>query len=312
MVPGDTWRIREMRLAYHVLDVFTDRRFGGNPLAVVLEADALDTVRMQTIAREFNLSETVFVCKPQNAAHTARVRIFTPAIEMPFAGHPTVGTAALLAQLKAPEPGGNGDALVVLEEGVGPVRIGVRMRAGAAPFAEFDAPKLPEESGTLPAADRLAAALGLIPAEIGFENHRPLRIAAGNSFAFVPISSLDAMAKAHVAPAHWSAAFHGGLGAFLYCRQTVHTTSAFHARMFAPEHGVPEDPATGSAAVGFAGVIHRFDDIPDGLHKRTVEQGYEMGRPSQIELSLEVERGKLAGVRIGGHAVRVAEGMIEA
>jgi trans-2,3-dihydro-3-hydroxyanthranilate isomerase len=312
MVPGDTWRIREMRLAYHVLDVFTDRRFGGNPLAVVLEADALDTVRMQTIAREFNLSETVFVCKPQNAAHTARVRIFTPAIEMPFAGHPTVGTAALLAQLKAPEPGGNGDALVVLEEGVGPVRIGVRMRAGVAPFAEFDAPKLPEESGTLPAADRLAAALGLIPAEIGFENHRPLRIAAGNSFAFVPISSLDAMAKAHVAPAHWSAAFHGGLGAFLYCRQTVHTTSAFHARMFAPEHGVPEDPATGSAAVGFAGVIHRFDDIPDGLHKRTVEQGYEMGRPSQIELSLEVERGKLAGVRIGGHAVRVAEGMIEA
>ena len=301
-----------MRLAYHVLDVFTDRRFGGNPLAVVLEADALDTVRMQTIAREFNLSETVFVCKPQNAAHTARVRIFTPAIEMPFAGHPTVGTAALLAQLKAPEPGGNGDALVVLEEGGGPVRIGVRMRAGAAPFAEFDAPKLPEESGTLPAADRLAAALGLIPAEIGFENHRPLRIAAGNSFAFVPISTLDAMAKAHVAPAHWSAAFHGGLGAFLYCRQTVHTTSAFHARMFAPEHGVPEDPATGSAAVGFAGVIHRFDDIPDGLHKRTVEQGYEMGRPSQIVLSLEVERGKLAGVRIGGHAVRVAEGMIEA
>jgi trans-2,3-dihydro-3-hydroxyanthranilate isomerase len=350
MVPGDTWRIREMRLAYHVLDVFTDRRFGGNPLAVVLEADALDTVRMQTIAREFNLSETVFVCKPQNAAHTARVRIFTPAIEMPFAGHPTVGTAALLAQLKAPEPGGNGDALVVLEEGVGPVRIGVRMRAGVAPFAEFDAPsargqgdalvvleevigivrvgvrlragvapyaefdapKLPEDVGAAPPADELAAALGLIPAEIGFENHRPLRIAAGNSFAFVPISSLDAMAKAHVAPAHWSAAFHGGLGAFLYCRQTVHTTSAFHARMFAPEHGVPEDPATGSAAVGFAGVIHRFDDIPDGLHKRTVEQGYEMGRPSQIELSLEVERGKLAGVRIGGHAVRVAEGMIEA
>ena len=190
-----------MRLAYHVLDVFTDRRFGGNPLAVVLEADALDTVRMQTIAREFNLSETVFVCKPQNAAHTARVRIFTPAIEMPFAGHPTVGTAALLAQLKAPEPGGNGDALVVLEEGVGPVRIGVRMRAGAAPFAEFDAPKLPEESGTLPAADRLAAALGLIPAEIGFENHRPLRIAAGNSFAFVPIVTI----RPTCSPAHSSA-----------------------------------------------------------------------------------------------------------
>lgn len=301
-----------MRLAYHVLDVFTDTRFGGNPLAVVLDADGLDPARMQTIAREFNLSETVFVCKPQNAAHTARVRIFTPAIEMPFAGHPTVGTAALLAELKAPAPGGHGDALVVLEEGIGPVRIGVRLRGGVAPFAEFDAPKLPEESGTLPAADRLAAALGLIPAEIGFENHRPLLVSAGNSFAFVPIASLEAMAKAHVASSHWSAAIKGGLGAFLYCRQTVHTTSSFHARMFAPEHGVPEDPATGSAAVGFAGVIHRFDTLPDGQHKRSIEQGYEMGRPSQIELSLEVEGGKLAGVRIGGHAVRVAEGMIEA
>jgi trans-2,3-dihydro-3-hydroxyanthranilate isomerase len=301
-----------MRLAYHVLDVFTDTRFGGNPLAVVLDADGLDPRRMQTIAREFNLSETVFVSRPQNPAHTARVRIFTPAIEMPFAGHPTVGTAALLAELKGPAHGRNGDALIVLEEQIGAVRIGVRLRGGIAPFAEFDAPKLPEESGTLPATDRLAAALGLIPAEIGFENHRPLRISAGNTFAFVPVASLEAIAKAHVAAAHWSAAFQGGLGAFLYCRQTVHTTSAFHARMFAPEHGVPEDPATGSAAVGFAGVIHRFDALPDGVHKRTIEQGYEMGRPSQIELSLEVEGGRLAGVRIGGRAVRVAEGMIEA
>ena len=91
----------------------------------------------------------------------------------------------------------------------------------------------------------------------------------------------------------------------------MHTTSAFHARMFAPEHGVPEDPATGSAAVGFAGVVHRFDALPDGLHKRVIEQGFEMGRPSLIELSLHVEGGRLEAVRIGGHAVRVAEGMIE-
>jgi trans-2,3-dihydro-3-hydroxyanthranilate isomerase len=138
-----------------------------------------------------------------------------------------------------------------------------------------------------------------------------MRIAAGNTFTFVPIASLEAIAKARVASTHWGSAFQGGIGAFLYCRQTVHTTSAFHARMFAPEHGVPEDPATGSAAVGFAGVIHRFDELPDGLHKRTIEQGYEMGRPSQIELSLQVGNGKLDTVRIGGHAVRVAEGMIE-
>ncbi len=300
-----------MRLAYHVLDVFTDQRFGGNPLAVVLGADALDVGSMQTIAREFNLSETVFVQKPQQAAHTARVRIFTPAIELPFAGHPTVGTAALLAQLKVPEAADHMEALIVLEEQIGIVRVGVRLRAGKVPYAEFDSPKLPQDAGTIPAADRLAATLGLIPAEIGFENHRPTRIAAGNTFAFVPVASLEAMAKARVAPAHWGAAFQGGVGAFLYCRQTVHTTSSFHARMFAPEHGVAEDPATGSAAAGFAGVVHRFDELPDGLHKRIIEQGYEMGRPSRIDLSLQVEAGKLATVRIGGHAVRIAEGTIE-
>jgi trans-2,3-dihydro-3-hydroxyanthranilate isomerase len=300
-----------MRLPYHILDVFTNQRFGGNPLAVVLGADGLDATRMQTIAREFNLSETVFVLKPQNAAHTARVRIFTPAVEMPFAGHPTVGTGALLAQLKSPAPSGDGDALVVLEEAIGLVRVGVRLRPGAAPFAEFDAPKLPQESGALPSADRLAAALGLIPAEIGFENHRPTKFAAGNMFAFVPVASLQAIAKARVSSPHWGTAIQDGIGAFLYCRQTVHNTSAFHARMFAPDHGIPEDPATGSAAVGFAGIVHRFDALPDGLHKRTIEQGFEMGRPSLIEVSLQVEGGKLETVRIGGHAVRVAEGMIE-
>jgi len=297
-----------MQLRYHVLDVFTDTRFGGNPLAVVLEADGLDGARMQTIAREFNLSETVFVLRPQNAAHTARVRIFTPAVELPFAGHPTVGTGALLAQLQASAPAG--DALVVLEENIGIVRVGVRLRPGAAPHAEFDAPRLPEEVGTLPPAERLAGALSLIPAEIGFENHRPTKYSAGNAFAFVPIASLEAMAKARVAAHHWDAVLKG-LGAFLYCRQTVHTTSAFHARCFAPDSGVPEDPATGSAAAAFAGVVHRFDELPDGNHKRLIEQGYEMGRPSTIALSIEVEGGKLETVRIGGHAVRVAEGMIE-
>ncbi len=302
-----------MQLPYHVLNVFTEERFGGNPLAVVLDADGLDGARMQKIAREFNLSETVFVLKPEHAAHTARVRIFTPASELPFAGHPTVGTGVLLAALKAPEPAGHGDALIVLEEVVGIVRVGVRLRPGVAPHAELDAPKLPAEAGTLPPADRLAAALGLIPSEIGFENHRPTKYGAGNTFVFVPVASLDAIGKARVAGPHWDAALqgHGPVGAFLYCRQTVHTTSHFHARMFAPDSGVPEDPATGSAAAAFAGPVHRFDALPDGTHKRIIEQGYEMGRPSTIALTMEVQQGKLGAVRIGGHAVRVAEGRIE-
>jgi trans-2,3-dihydro-3-hydroxyanthranilate isomerase len=302
-----------MQFSYHVLNVFTEERFGGNPLAVVLDADGLDGARMQKIARELNLSETVFVLKPEHGAHTARVRIFTPANELPFAGHPTVGTAALLAVLRAPEAAGPGEALIVLEEGIGIVRVGVRLRPGTAAHAAFDAPRLPAEAGTAPPADRLAAALGLIPSEIGFENHRPTKYGAGNTFIFVPVASLDAIGKAHVARPHWETALagHGPLGTFLYCRQTVHTTSHFHARMFAPDSGVPEDPATGSAAAAFAGPVHRFDALPDGTHKRSIEQGYEMGRPSTIALTVEVENGKLSAVRIGGHAVRVAEGRIQ-
>ena len=300
-----------MRLDYHVLDVFTDKRFAGNPLAVVHGADALDGTVMQAVAREFNLPETVFVLKPQSPAHTARVRIFTPARELPFAGHPTVGTGVLLAELRTPLANGQGEALVVLEQPIGTVRVGVRLREGSATFAEFDAPKVPESVGTPATADQLAAALGLIPAEIGFENHRPTIYSAGNPFAFVPVASLEAIAKARVASPHWETATQNNIGVFLYCRQTVHNTSSFHARMFAPHNGIPEDPATGSAAAAFAGVVHRFDELPDGTHKRTIEQGYEMGRPSSMYLSLEIERGKLDSVRIGGHAVRVSEGKIE-
>jgi trans-2,3-dihydro-3-hydroxyanthranilate isomerase len=300
-----------MQLTYHVLDVFTDIRFGGNPLAVVLEADGLDPQRMQTVARELNLSETVFVLTPQSPAHTARV--FTPVSEVPFAGHPTVGTAALLAEVKAAAPTEPGDALIVLEEAIGIVRVGVRLKRGAPPYAEFNAPKLPKEDGSLAPGDRLAAALGLIPSEIGFENHRPTRYTAGVAFAFIPVASLDAIAKARVAQPHWDEALKGqGLaGTFLYCRQTRHTPSSFHARVFAPDLGISEDPATGGAVAAFAGVVQRFDSLPDGAHKRLIEQGYEMGRPSLIALTMEVDRGKLAGVRIGGHAVRVAEGKIE-
>ena len=132
-----------MALPLHTLDVFTDRRFTGNPLAVVLDADDLSTEQMQAIGRELNLSETVFVLKPQNPAHSARVRIFTPERELPFAGHPTIGTAILLAQLRTSPVNGEQDAIIVLEQSIGTVRVGVRLRSGQPPFAEFDAPKLP-------------------------------------------------------------------------------------------------------------------------------------------------------------------------
>ena len=304
-----------MALTYHILDVFTERRFGGNPLAVVLGADALSGEEMQKIAGEFNLSETVFVLQSERPAHSAKMRIFTPRSEIPFAGHPTIGTATLLAELQANNPGTNGekDALIVLEQGIGTVRVGVRLKDGAPAFAEFDAPKLPAPAGALPPVDVLAAGLGLMPSEVGFENHKPLCFAAGNTFAFVPVATLEAIRKARVNGSHWERAFdqQGVVGAYLYTRQCEHTGHAFHVRMFAPQMGVPEDPATGSAAIGLAGAVHHFDRPRDGTHRRMVEQGYEMGRPSQIALTLVVSGGTLATVRIGGASARVASGTIE-
>jgi len=304
-----------MALPLHTLDVFTDRRFSGNPLAVVRDADELDIQRMQAISRELNLSETVFVQKAQNPAHSARVHIFTPARELPFAGHPTIGTAILLAQLRAADVDGESDAIIVLEEAVGTVRVGVRLRRGEPPFAEFDAPKLPEVGATPPPhRDRIADATGLLPREIGFENHTPQCLSAGNGFVFVPVSGLDAIARARIEPAHWAAVFPDAncSGVYLYTRECVHNGAAFHARMFAPQLGVPEDPATGSAAVCFARAVHDFDGLPDGVHRRQIEQGHEMGRPSTITLTLVVTGGRLEAVRIGGSAVRVIDGHIAA
>ncbi|WP_041320326.1 PhzF family phenazine biosynthesis protein [Hyphomicrobium denitrificans] len=301
-----------MALTYYVLDVFTERPFGGNPLAVVLDADNLSDADMQTIAREFNLSETVFVLTPTSAGHTARIRIFTPSRELAFAGHPTLGAAVLLAELRAPLLNGERDAIIALEEEIGSVRVGVRLRSQAAAYGEFDAPKATETLERLSEPEEISAAVGLIPTEVGFENHKPTLLRGTNNFAFVPVANLEAMAKVKVAPQRWAQVFTARdvHGVYLYTRQSVRVQSAFHTRMFAPDLGVPEDPATGSAAAGFAYVVNEFDELPDGTHKRAIEQGIEMERPSTITLTMTVGRGKLETVRIGGHAIRVAEGTL--
>lgn len=302
-----------MARTFHTLDVFTDTVFAGNPLAVVPDGSGLSAEEMQRIAREFNLSETVFVLPPENEAHTARVRIFTPTRELPFAGHPTVGTAILLALQKFGEVESEQDALFVLEEGVGPVRVAVRLKPDEAPFAEFDVPGLPRETGPVPPNDRLAPALGLAPNEIGFENHVPTRYSAGVEFTFVPVRNLEVISRAMPVMQHWAGAFGEGdhPNAFVYCRETIHRDAAFHARMFAPVMGVPEDPATGSAAAAFTGVVARFDEPRDGIHSSLVEQGYEMGRASEIYLEMDISGGELKKTRIGGHAVTVSKGRLD-
>jgi trans-2,3-dihydro-3-hydroxyanthranilate isomerase len=296
-----------MQRRYQVFDVFSERPLAGNPLAVVLDAQGLDDAAMQAIAREFNLSETVFVLPAGNPGHSAEVRIFTPANELPFAGHPTVGAAVCLAMQRLGGSAGR-DAVIVLEERVGPVRCGVKL-SGAGGFAEFDCPKLPARAGEAQPKELIAAALGLAPAEIGFENHVPTVWSAGVLYHYVPVRNMAALAKAAPQRAAWMPAF-GKSGAFLYTRETEGHDHSFRARMFAPFLGIEEDPATGSAVAALAGPVREFDALPDGIHSAIVEQGFEMGRPSLIRLDMTVSAGALAVVRIGGHAVQVMTGTL--
>jgi len=299
-----------MNRRFFALDVFTETALAGNPLAVVLDCEGLDDSRMQAIAREFNLSETVFVFEPRNPANTARVRIFTPARELPFAGHPTVGTAALIAHMRAPDLLATQDMRIVLEEGIGDVVCVARHRKGRALAANFDLPKLPErlEAAPPPTAE-IAHGVGLRPEDIGLDRHEPSLFTAGAPYLFVPVRSLDAIGRARPADMRWNA--DGGPATFLYTSEVVEAGSAYHARMFAGGWGVTEDPATGSAAAAFAGVTVAFDRPSDGQHVLTIEQGYEMGRPSLIALGLEVQNGELSSASIGGSAVIVSSGALE-
>src|SRR3990167_5769232 len=178
---------------YAILDVFTDRPLAGNPLAVVLDGDGLSDDRMQAIAREFNLSETVFVRPPENPAHSARIRIFTPARELPFAGHPTVGTAVLLALEGAAKNPARHETMLVLEETVGPVRCGAFVKGKGTGRAIFDLPVAAIEIGRTLDREAIANALNLLPVEVGFENHEPTVFSAGVPYAFVPVRDLAAI-----------------------------------------------------------------------------------------------------------------------
>ena len=299
-----------MRRAFHTLDVFTDTALAGNQLGVVLDAQGLDDARMQAIAREFNLAETIFVSEPKNPINTAAVRIFTPGRELPFAGHPTVGAACLLAHLRAPELLKSEDLRIVLEEKIGDVVCVARHRRGQGLAAYFTLPRLPERVGDAPSKASLAADLGIDEADIGFDAHAPVVMSAGTPNLFVPLRSLDAMRRIKPERKLWGE--NGGPALYVYTRETAHAGSNFHARMFAAGWGIYEDPATGSAAAAFAGVLMASGKPSDGEHVVTIEQGLEMGRPSFISLGLHVEDGALRSATIGGSSVLVCEGYIDA
>jgi trans-2,3-dihydro-3-hydroxyanthranilate isomerase len=297
---------------FAILDVFTDKAFAGNPLAVVIDGEGLDDARMRAIAREFNFSETVFVGAAENRVHRASLKIFTPLQELTFAGRPTIGTAVLLALDDAGQNPGAHEAVLLLEGKIGPVRCGVFLKGNGLGRAIFDLPAEPVALASDLDRDAVANALSLLPGEVGLENHVPSVFSAGLAFAFVPVRNLEAIARARPNQAVWRDAFASdAAGAFVYCRETEAGAHDFHARMFSPMMGIEEDPATGSAVAALAGVIMRFDAPGPGNHRFVVEQGFEMGRPSLIDLELDVAGGDIEGARIGGDAVVIARGTLD-
>lgn len=297
-------------LPFHLLDVFTDRRFSGNPLAVVEAADDLADEEMLSIAREFNFSETAFLSRPRDPVHTARLRIFAPRAELPFAGHPTVGAAVIVAETRASDILAKSDVAIALESGVGVLRCeALRGRSGVT-YAQFAAPLAPRRIGSAPLRETLAAALSLTADDIGFDAHVATIYSAGAPILFAPLASRDALDRARRAPDAFARAAEGTIGAYLYARDEAQTANAIHARMFAHGLGFDEDPATGSAAAAFAGVAHAFERPDDGEHQLFIEQGRAMGRPSRMTLRMSVEAGALRAVSVGGQAVRVGEGTL--
>lgn len=288
---------------YCVLDVFTLEPLCGNPLAVVFDSEGLDTEAMQRIAAEFNLSETVFIHPATDRMADHKLRIFTPKNELPFAGHPTVGAAIALAGGKARQ--------MVLELNVGLTPCAVAITDGM-PYAEFVAPALPREHPLQIHPDRAGKVINVEPFEMGFKKFGVGAFGVANPFLFVPVDGLEVIAKARPTPDLMRGGF-PYMGIYAFCRRSVMQEASFHARFFAPEMGIAEDPATGSAAVGLAGAIMKFDPpARDGRHTYIIEQGFEMGRPSMLRLELEIINSQLQRVRLGGNAVMVAEGTLYA
>ena len=292
------------RYRYLTCDVFTDRAFCGNPLAVLPDARGLTDAQMQAIAREFNYSETTFVLPPDDPRHAARVRIFTPGGELPFAGHPTIGTAFVLATIGALPRDATG---IVFEEGVGPVPVSIFRDGDRVTHCRLTAARLPEQGPPAPAANALAKMLSLAEGEV-------LEGAAcwscGVPFLVVPLASLDALARCALDLPRWRELLAG------YPTQKVYPVARiddlhWRVRMFAPGLGVAEDPATGSAAASFAGWLARQLPRPrDGTLAVRLEQGVEMGRPAELQVEFDRSGGTITAVRVGGAAVMVAEGTL--
>ena len=290
-------------------DVFTKQRFGGNQLAVFPDALGIAPELMQQIAREFNFSETTFVLPPDDSRHTRRIRIFTPTYELPFAGHPTVGTAFALASL-GEIPMNGAETRIVFEEGVGPVSVTIRAENGIPGFAQLTAAKLPEFGPPAPAAPDLAHVLGLDRSDVLDDTFAPEAVSCGVPYLCIPVRNRAVLGRARVQVEEFVSLLQGYWTAkvYLFCEDPELPGSHIRARMFAPELGIAEDPATGSAVAGLSGYLAKRSARRDGTLRWVIEQGFEMGRPSILEAEADVRDGAVAAVRVGGHSVLVTRG----
>ena len=290
---------------YLLLDVFTHRLFGGNALAVFPDADGLSAAQMQAIARELNLSETAYVLSAGGEAADFRLRIFTPGMELPFAGHPTIGAAIALASAGRIDVRESADILLLEEAGPVPVQI---TRAGQGLTATLTSPKAPVALPCELTAAAAAELVGLAAPDIA--GWGPSAYSAGVPFLFVPTASADALARVTLDLPAWRAHVADTLVPHVVALTIDDWANGreVRMRMFAPLMGIAEDPATGAAAAALAGLLIDRQAPGDGSHRWLVHQGHEMGRPSRIELAADVGGGGATAVRVGGGALVVGRG----
>lgn len=299
------------RYAFYTLDVFTDHIFGGNPLAVFPSGVALATDQMQAVAGELNLSETVFVFPPDHPGHTRKLRIFTPRTELPFAGHPTVGTAHLLAEIGEIPLEGT-ETRIVFEEGVGPVPVTIHASEEHPVSAEFSAAQMPEQGPASPPIGEIAEVLSVEAHDI-VSDPPPAALSCGVPFLFVMIASLDALSQAHISREAWERvlADYWAPQIYILTPSADRKSNSYRARMFAPALGIDEDPATGSAATALAGYLAPLEPGGTGTVHWSVAQGVEMGRPSRIDIEAELSGNVVSAIRISGNSVLVTHGEFE-
>jgi trans-2,3-dihydro-3-hydroxyanthranilate isomerase len=299
-----------MKLDFVTVDVFTDRQFAGNPLGVVLNAEGLSAGQMQAIAAEFNLAETTFVLPPKDPAHTAEVRIFTPRYEMPFAGHPNVGTAFALARAGASYGRPVPQDRVVFEEKAGLVPITLLREGAAISSARLASPQQLSVGADIP-VELVASACSLAPDDVLTVHHRPCIASCGAAFILAELKTRDALARATARTDVFQREVSKlPVTSILIYTQVDEAGIDIRARMFAPHHGIPEDPATGSANVALIGLLAKLRPESDLQLRKTIAQGVEMGRPSFLQAEAEKTNGIVTATFIGGRCVHVMSGSI--